>query len=326
MTDIADETPESLTGLWPDVPTAALQSATGRLLASRTWETTSVDPTACNRWTGILQDAGLVTAAPAFEALVSTRITDATRVRPDPPPALDLRDPRAARSRAARGQPRRRPSRHPHRKGTPMTLFLSAADVDDLLSTKEVIDAVEQAHADLATGLAGQPPVTTLDATDPDGGGLGSGARLISMTAISNRHQLAVVKFMADVPGNRGRGLPTQRSIIIVTSTVTGECVAVIDGKFPTRDRTAAASAVASRHLARPDSSVPGLVGAGQLAVCRYLSDLVGVPDIDGVSAATKTVETLVTLGLTTSTRSEYAPPLPKRYTGLLRQFEIATA
>lgn len=77
MTDIADETPESLTelvtGLSPDVPTAALQSATGRLLASRTWETTSVDPAACNRWTGILQDAGLVTAAPAFEALVSTR-------------------------------------------------------------------------------------------------------------------------------------------------------------------------------------------------------------------------------------------------------------
>jgi NitT/TauT family transport system substrate-binding protein len=84
MTDIADESPESLTelvtGLWPDVPTAALQSATGRLLASRTWETTSVDPAACNRWTGILQDAGLVTAAPAFEALVSTRITDAARV------------------------------------------------------------------------------------------------------------------------------------------------------------------------------------------------------------------------------------------------------
>jgi ornithine cyclodeaminase/alanine dehydrogenase len=49
-----------------------------------------------------------------------------------------------------------------------MTLFLSAADVDDLLSTKEVIDAVEQAHADLATGLAAQPPVTTMDATDPE--------------------------------------------------------------------------------------------------------------------------------------------------------------
>jgi ornithine cyclodeaminase/alanine dehydrogenase len=71
---------------------------------------------------------------------------------------------------------------------------------------------------------------------------------------------------MADIPSNRERGLPAQRSMIMVNSASTGECLAVIDGKIPTRDRTAAASAVASRHLARPDSSVLGLVGAGQLA------------------------------------------------------------
>ena len=140
-----------------------------------------------------------------------------------------------------------------------MTLFLSASDVDDLLSTKEVIDAVEEAHADLATGDAVQPPITTLDAP-------GSDARFLPMTAISTRHDLAVVKFMADIPSNRERGLPAQRSMIMVNSASTGECIAVLDGRIPTRDRTAAASAVATRHLARPDSSVLGLVGAGQLA------------------------------------------------------------
>ena len=145
-----------------------------------------------------------------------------------------------------------------------MTLYLSAADVDDLLSTKEVVDAVEQAHADLATGLAGQPPVGTLDAL-PDA--TGDGAKFLPMTAISHRHGLALVKFMADVPGNRARGLPAQRSMIMVTSTVTGDCIAVIDGRIPTRDRTAAASAVAARHLARPGSAVLGLIGAGRLAV-----------------------------------------------------------
>jgi len=151
-----------------------------------------------------------------------------------------------------------------------MTLFLSSADVDDLLSTKEVIDAVEEAHADLATGDAVQPPITTLDAPSSD-------ARFLPMTAISARHDLAVVKFMADIPGNRERGLPAQRSMIMVNSASTGECIAVIDGRIPTRDRTAAASAVATRHLARPDSSVLGLVGAGQLArehvahVCNVL-------------------------------------------------------
>ncbi len=81
MAELADHTPDSLTdlvtSLWPEVPPAALRSATARLLASRTWETTAVDRTACDRWTGILRDAGLVTTAPSFQALVSTRITDA---------------------------------------------------------------------------------------------------------------------------------------------------------------------------------------------------------------------------------------------------------
>ena len=44
---------------------------------------------------------------------------------------------------------------------------------------------------------------------------------------------------------------------------------------------------------------------------------------IDGVAAATKTVEGLVAMGLRTSARAEFAPPLPKAYTGLLSDFEI---
>jgi hypothetical protein len=46
-----------------------------KLLASHTWDTTSVDPAACDRWTGILKDAGLVTTAPTFGDLISTRFT-----------------------------------------------------------------------------------------------------------------------------------------------------------------------------------------------------------------------------------------------------------
>ena len=46
-----------------------------------------------------------------------------------------------------------------------------------------------------------------------------------------------------------------------------------------------------------------------------------GVPVIDGVTAATKLVESLVALGLRTGKRGEYARPRPKRYSGLLRDF-----
>ena len=57
--------------------------------------------------------------------------------------------------------------------------------------------------------------------------------------------------------------------------------------------------------------------------LCRYITDQVGVPVVDGVAAATKTVESLVAQGLTTSTRSEYAAPPAKDYVGLLDRFTI---
>jgi ornithine cyclodeaminase/alanine dehydrogenase len=55
----------------------------------------------------------------------------------------------------------------------------------------------------------------------------------------------------------------------VLVSSVTGEVLALLDGAVPTRIRTAAATAVATRHLARPDSTTLGLVGAGALAVAH---------------------------------------------------------
>jgi allantoin racemase len=53
---------------------------------------------------------------------------------------------------------------------------------------------------------------------------------------------------------------------------------------------------------------------AGMADFCFDVSEQVGVPVIDGVSAAAALVESLVHLGLRTSARSEYALPLPKDY------------
>ncbi len=60
------------------------------------------------------------------------------------------------------------------------------------------------------------------------------------------------------------------------------------------------------------DSVVLGC--AGMADFCRDVSEQVGVPVIDGVTAAVVLVEGMVRLGLKTSTRSEYARPLPKEY------------
>ncbi|MCF4164267.1 aspartate/glutamate racemase family protein [Zavarzinia compransoris] len=61
---------------------------------------------------------------------------------------------------------------------------------------------------------------------------------------------------------------------------------------------------------------VLGCAGMTDLAA-RLQADL-GVPVIDGVTAAVKLVESLVGLGLATSKRGELAPPLPKTYSGPL--------
>jgi allantoin racemase len=72
------------------------------------------------------------------------------------------------------------------------------------------------------------------------------------------------------------------------------------------------------------DAIVLGCAGMADLAA--ELTARVGVPVVDGVSAAVVAVEGLVRLGLTTGKRGEFAPPLPKAYTGALREFGTPAA
>ncbi|WIE60546.1 aspartate/glutamate racemase family protein [Curtobacterium sp. MCLR17_032] len=65
---------------------------------------------------------------------------------------------------------------------------------------------------------------------------------------------------------------------------------------------------------------------AGMAEFCASVSDEIGAPVVDGVSAATLLAETLVRLGLTTGKHGEYAAPPPKRFTGVLASFELDAA
>lgn len=140
-----------------------------------------------------------------------------------------------------------------------MTVVLGAADVAGLIDAVDVVGAVEAIHADLGTGAVQQPAPVALTGADD--------ALFLPMAVRSDRLGLVAVKLMADVPDNAARGLPTQRSTILVSSSVTGECIAVLDGMTITRARTAATTVVATKHLARPGSRTLGILGAGNLAV-----------------------------------------------------------
>lgn len=167
-----------------------------------------------------------------------------------------------------------------------MTLILSHSDIDALIDRTAVYHAVEQAHADLTTGVAVNPAPAQLPLVDQ--------GTALPMVASSEPLRASVVKMLSDMPGNGARGLPSQRSTILLMSAVTGECEAVLDGRLITAIRTAAASAVATAHLASARSSVLGLIGAGTLAI-EHTRAICRIRPIEKVMVWSRTAATVDT-------------------------------
>src|SRR5205823_4664770 len=87
---------------------------------------------------------------------------------------------------------------------------------------------------------------------------------LLLMPAWSERYSgLKTVMFKSD---NAAKGLPTIQASYLLFDNETGETLAVMDGTELTRRRTAAASALAADYLARKNSRVLAIIGAGALA------------------------------------------------------------
>jgi len=88
---------------------------------------------------------------------------------------------------------------------------------------------------------------------------------LLVMPAWTLGGQLAV-KLVTVFPDNARRSLPTVLAAVLLLSAETGVPLALVAGRALTVRRTAAASALAARHLARPDAAHLVMVGTGALA------------------------------------------------------------
>ncbi|WP_327675015.1 MULTISPECIES: ornithine cyclodeaminase family protein [unclassified Streptomyces] len=154
-----------------------------------------------------------------------------------------------------------------------MTLILTRSTIRALLADRaEAVEAaVARAHRDLARGRAVLPAPPAMRLPDGDGA-------FVAMAAASATDRLATVKLLADLPGNRAAGLPVQRSTVLAMDADTGACAALLDGAELTRVRTAAATAVATRALARTDATTLGLIGTGPLARAHARALLPGRP------------------------------------------------
>ena len=74
------------------------------------------------------------------------------------------------------------------------------------------------------------------------------------------------VKLVTVMPGNAARAVATVQASYLLFERSTGRMLAMLDGEALTLRRTAAASALAARHLARSEASRLLIVGTGQLA------------------------------------------------------------
>jgi ornithine cyclodeaminase/alanine dehydrogenase-like protein (mu-crystallin family) len=82
--------------------------------------------------------------------------------------------------------------------------------------------------------------------------------------------QRITLKVVSYRPGNPVRfGMPTIVATNSVYEASTGHLLAMLDGVFATALRTGAASAIASRILAMPDSRTVGIIGCGAQAVTQ---------------------------------------------------------
>jgi alanine dehydrogenase len=139
------------------------------------------------------------------------------------------------------------------------TLLLSRSEVARLLTMAECTDAVEKMFRQLGEGRLPAPGILGIKS---ERGGLHIKAALLP-----GARDYIVAKLNTNFPRNRAEHhLPTIQGLIVVCDGTNGRPLAVLDSIDITVKRTAAASAVAAKYLARPDSSVATICGCGQQA------------------------------------------------------------
>jgi alanine dehydrogenase len=135
-------------------------------------------------------------------------------------------------------------------------LWLTEEETRSLLTMDEAIIAVEKAFYDHGMGQTQMPPKSYLYFSRYDGD-------LRTMPAYLEGQDLAGVKIVNVHTRYQDIGLPTVMALLVLNSSRTGAPLAIMGAAYLTSMRTGAAGAVAAKNLARPNSHVVGMIGAG---------------------------------------------------------------
>jgi ornithine cyclodeaminase/alanine dehydrogenase len=135
-------------------------------------------------------------------------------------------------------------------------LYLSRADVEAVnLPMSAIITALDDMFREKGLGRVEMPPKPGIH-TRPD-------AFIHAMPAYIPSLEAAGLKWVSGYPANQARGLPYISGLLILNDPETGIPLAVMDCTWITAQRTGAATAVAAKYLARPDSRTAGILACG---------------------------------------------------------------
>jgi len=142
------------------------------------------------------------------------------------------------------------------------TLLLSRSDVERLLTPDECIAAVEDAFRQHALGKAPPPGILGFHTQD--------GSFHIKAALLTLHQPYFAAKTNANFPQNGTRhSLPTIQGVVVLCDAVNGLPLAVMDSMAITALRTAAATAVAAKYLAREKCDTVLICGCGGQAAAQ---------------------------------------------------------
>lgn len=135
-------------------------------------------------------------------------------------------------------------------------LYLSRQDVADIaLPMNSIIDGLEQMFKEKGQGRVEMPPKPGIHPqTD---------AFIHAMPAYIPDMGAAGIKWVSGYPQNQEKGLPYINGLLILNHPKTGIPAAIMDCTWITAQRTGAATAVAAKYLARPESESVGILACG---------------------------------------------------------------
>jgi alanine dehydrogenase len=133
-------------------------------------------------------------------------------------------------------------------------LLLNEMEVQRLLDPEALLDALAEGFRALSSGLVDAPKRNGV--TVPDTG------FLLAMPAYQHGREVTV-KLVSVFHDNQRLGIPSHQALICLFDPETGTPLSFMDGTYITALRTAGAAALSTRLLARTDTRVLAIVGAG---------------------------------------------------------------